>query len=80
MILLQQNHTETNKFSDNQEILPILPCSQNPATFHYVLCNISSRDNLYSEINNVFFHGIFYDDVITSETKVSSVRVSGEEL
>ena len=80
MILSQQNLTETNTFSDNQEILPVLPCSQNPATFHYPVCNISSHDNLYSEINNVFFHAIFYDDVNTSGTKDSSVRVTGEEL
>jgi len=80
VILLQQNPTETNTFSENQEILPILPCSQNPATFHYALCNISPHNNHYSEIKNVFFHGIFYDDINTSDTEVSSVRVTGEEL
>jgi len=41
---------------------------------------ISSHDNLYSKINNVFFHGIFYDDFNTSNTQASSVRVTGEKL
>jgi hypothetical protein len=55
-------------------------CSHNPGTPPYALCNISSHDNFYSNINNVFFHGIFYDDVSTSDTKASSVMVTGEKL